>query len=270
MKESLWRVGAATAMAAAALTACGGGGGDGGGQTTPAPAPAPAPSPAPAPAPAPGASDSASACVNEADFNAGTVLDYDLRSTPTGGNPTTGRLVVTTGAREAFAGANPVAMNQTTYSGSNALPVATIFKDLIDGNVVRYGQRSGTGNSTVTTTEAPAVSIPLEMQPGQTIKLTRRSTSVSSASTSAVDVTEDLTYVGRETLQSPVGTFSTCRFSSVTTTTPDQGSAFVTSATTWIAAEGPYRGQMLKTYVPAEGNRVETTSEVTRMTYTPQ
>lgn len=262
MRESLWRVGAATAMAAAALAACGGGSGDGGGQTTPAPTPAPAP--------APGTSESASACVNEADFNPGTVLDYDLRSTPTGGNPTTGRLVVTTGPREAFAGANPVAFGQTMYNGANALPVATIFKDLIDGNVVRYGQRTGTGSSTVTTTEAPAVTIPRAMQPGQTVKLTRRSTSVSSASTTSLNVTEDLTYIGRETLQSPVGTFSTCRFASVITTTPDQGSAFVTSATTWIAAEGPYRGQMLKTYVPTEGNRVETTSEVTRMTYTPQ
>ena len=103
------------------------------------------------------------------------------------------------------------------------------------------------------------------MQPGQvargTYKLTR--TVVARANNQTVsysaDVTRELTYQGRETFRSAVGTYDACKFTQKQVTASQDG---VTTAniTIYVAAEGPYRGQQLKV----------DTSEATRMAYAPK
>lgn len=270
---------AATAAAAAlALAACGGGGdGDSAAPVgnapapapapAPTPAPAPAPTPAPSPAPAPAPSESSAACTNEADFRAGTVLDYDTRNTTPGVPTSTTHTTFTTDQRQPFAGVNPVTILATFYDVNN-VPFASspIFKDLIDGNTLLYG----TIASGVTTTYEPPLSIPVSLPLAQAVDRAYQARVVSAGVTTFFAVTQSITYEGRETLQTPVGTFNTCRVLAIITTTSNGGAPVLVSGRSWIAAEGPYRGQRLKYVGQPTANTPEFTDDVTRMSYLPK
>ncbi len=286
MKKSPWAVHAIATAVTTMLAACGGGGDNGSGFTgfpiaaAPAPAPAPAPSPAPSPAPAPAptpappSADSSAPCFNEADLHAGTVLDVVESATPDGASTpgTSSRFTRTTGARTAFAGANPVAVDNTIY-GATGQPIdgGPSFMDLVNGLVLNYGARSADGTST--TVNTPPAGFPVDMTPGQTASDNYTSTtSLSGGASVETDYTNSFTYVGRETLQIGLGTFNVCHFSATTSgktggTTP---TTFTATSDTWTAVDGPYRGQALKGYVHAQGSTPGSTTEVTQITYSPQ
>ena len=85
--------------------------------------------------------------------------------------------------------------------------------------------------------------------------------------------TDNLTYNGRETLQTVLGTFKTCKFTEATVTTMVlfEGAAPTTGTTTtqsWVAAEGPYLGQTLRSISNGSSGPEETTDLIS-MTYTP-
>lgn len=249
---------------AVALAACGDGGPPGAAATPPA---SPASAPSPAPAPAAAIADS-SACTNEADFNAGTQLTYDLQQTSPGQPTSTTHHGVTTGKRQPFAGATPVAFEQIFYdAGKKPFATATILRDLVDGKMVRYGETHGSGGTRVTSTYAPAPAIPVAMQPDQTVTVTYRVETVSAGGKVTMDVTEALTYQGREKLSTALGTFDTCRFVLASTTAMGKAPDIKVNVTSWIAAEGPFRGQRLKSFVPATGGRPASTSVVAQMSY---
>ena len=254
---------------AVALAACGDGGPPVAAATPPA-SPASAPSPAPALAPAAAIADS-SACTNEADFNAGTQLTYDLQQTSPGQPTGTTHHGVTTGKRQAFAGATPVAFEQTFYdAGKKPFATATIFRDVVGGKMVRYGDTHGSGGTRVTSTYAPAPAIPVAMQADQTVTVAYQVETVSAGSKVTMDVTEALTYQGREKLSTALGKFDTCRFVLASTTAVGKAPEIKVNVTSWIAAEGPFRGQRLKSFVAATGGRPESTSVVTQMSYVPK
>ena len=218
-----------------------------------------------------GTSGTSADCSNAADFHVGTAVDYDIRTTVSGSPITTGRTVTTTSARQSFAGANPLALVSTTYGANgNVAGSVPVFEDLVDGNVILYGSRIDTSSGTLTTTFEPPLSTPIATPLGQTLVRNYRIRTTSSAGTvNATDVTESRTYAARETLTTPIGTFSACRYDAVTTSTV-ASSASVVTGSTWFAAEGPYRGQLLKFVVIGTGGTAGSTSDVTRMTYTPK
>lgn len=258
--------------AAVWLTACGDSGTGGRDAGTPPVAATTSPAAAsPAPSPAAIAAADSSACTNEADFNAGTQLTYDLQQTSPGRPTGTTHHGVTTGKRQSFGGATPVAFEQTFYdAGKKPFATATILRDLVDGKMVRYGETHGGGGTRATSTHTPVPAIPVSMQPGQTVTLAYRVETVSPGAKVAMDVTEALTYQGREKLSTALGTFDTCRFVLASTTTVGKSPDITVDVTSWIAAEGPFRGQRLKAFVPATGGRPESTDVVTQMSYAPK
>ena len=288
MNRNPWAIGAGIASIAAVMVACGGGGGGNGGGGFPilpaAPAPEPAPSsspppppPAPAPAPASASATNSAPCTNEADFHAGTARDYEERTTISGQSPTVGRTVETVGERKSFAGVTPVTVKVEPYdTAGNPSPAAENYHDLVNGNVVSYGSIAQVATQVITVTFDPPVGGPVDMQPGQVasgstkIKTVAISTADGSKIESEYPVSRDLTYVGRETLQTEMGAFNACKFTNRQTTGTGETSS-VTTFTTWVAAEGAYRGQLLKIHTrPEGGSRPEFTTERIKMTYTPK
>jgi len=193
--------------------------------------------------------------------------------------------------REAFAGANPISANveSSTVRIMRSLQstVKKEYKDLVGGNILLYG-KSTTYTQTidpdfaatlppgfptdklilVSQTYEPPFSFPVDMKPGQVAsqKSTVTKTKVVDGRTdpaTSFPATGELTYAGREKLETPLGTFDTCKLSLKITV---GASAISTDATRefWLAAEGPYRGQLLK------GGDTKSSWLVKKMTYSPK
>ncbi|MGJ7614721.1 MULTISPECIES: hypothetical protein [unclassified Variovorax] len=274
----------AIAAAAAFISACGGGGGGPEGFATLPVSPAPE-------QPAPAVVDSSAPCFNEADFREGTLLEFD--AVKPGADPATAsfhRKTVTEG-REAFAGANPVAFNVASETVDSAQyrqsTVKKEYKDFANGNILLYGKSATykntidpkvaaafpsvfpSGNASyVTQTYEPPFSFPVDIKSGQVVK---QQTSVSkkevlngrSGATTSLQANAELTYIGREKLETAMGTFDTCKLSLKMTI----GGSVLTKEFAnefWVAAEGPYRGQFLKGLDP------KAPMVVTKMTYSPK
>lgn len=274
----------AIAAAAAVISACGGGGGGPEGFATLPVSPT-------TEQPAAAVVDSSAPCFNEADFREGTLLEFDAAKP--GANSATAsfhRKTVTEG-REAFAGANPVAFNVASETVSSPhfqqSTVKKEYKDFANGNILLYG-KSATHKQTadpkiatslpagfaseqvsvVSQTYEPPFSFPVDMKAGQVVK---QQTSVSKkevfngreGTTTSLQANAELTYIGREKLETAVGTFDTCKLSLKITI----GGSVLTKEFAnefWVAAEGPYRGQFLKGLDP------KAPMVVTKMTYSPQ
>jgi hypothetical protein len=267
MKKNPWAISAVTAAAAvtATLLACGGGGGSGDGSPILPIAPAPESAP---PASPPASETSSAPCTNEADFHAGTVRDYEDRTTISGQSPTVNRTIETVGERKSFADATPVAFSvQFHDTAGNPSSIAEHYHDLVNGNAILYGS---TGQIATVTYEPP-VTRSVDMQPGQVASGSYRIKTVVAVSGvgSEYPMSQDLTFLGRENMQTEMGAFNVCKFTTKQTMgTGDTAS--VTTLTTWVAAEGPYRGQLLKTHIRPEDSRPEQTIERIKMTYTPK
>ena len=250
-------------------------------------APAPAPQP---PAPAPVADNSAP-CFNEADFREGTMVEFEAAKlgSDTASEPFHRKSV--TEGREAFAGANPISVNveSSTVRIMRALQstVKKEYKDLVGANILLYG-KSTTYKQTIDPEVAssfgagfpldkvifvsqiyePPFSFPVDMKPGQVASQKSSITKTTviddrSDSATSIPATGELTYVGREKLETPLGTFDTCKLSLKITV----GASVITKDATrefWLAAEGPYRGQLLK------GGDTKSSTLVTKMTYSPK
>ena len=225
-------------IVATTLAACGGGGN--GGEL-------PSPGLPTASAPPPPASAKTSAdCFNEADFHEGTVLEVRRGASSLTG-PTIQTKVVT-GARESFAQATPIAFLRSSpdIPSSNGETSKT-YRDIIGGKVVDYGS---IGKSSVTDyvdsvwTNVPPIAMPVAFKEGETVRVDYALTiEPSNGQPSArTPTTVSQTYLGREIIQTPVGTFDTCKLLIVT---QSEGSP-TTKEQRWIAAEGPFRGQELK------------------------
>lgn len=272
----------AIAATVAVISACGGGGGGGFPvfPITPPPVPAPAP-----------IADGLAPCFNEADFREGTLLEFEAAKP--GSDPATAsfqRKSVTEG-REAFGGANPVAFNVDSQTVSAPQYQRSMnkkeYKDLVNGSILLYGKAS-TEKTTITPLPGapfpadfpleqvfsvsqvytPPFSFPIDMKPGQVASQqssVKKTTIFNGRSdpTISLPATGELTYHGREKLETPMGTFDTCKLSLKITV----GASPISKEATkefWLAAEGPYRGQLLKGVDP------KSPMVVTKMTYSPK
>lgn len=279
----------AIATAAVAISACGGGGGGGGGFPILPIAPTPAPAPASQP-PAPVADNSAP-CFNEADFREGTTVEFEGAKPGAGAEPASFHRKSVTEGREVFGGANPIAFNVESQTvrimRATQTTVKKEYKDLVGGNILLYGKSTAYTQTidpelvaslpvgfprdqatTFSQTFEPPFSFPVDMKPGQVVSQkssVTKSTVFNGRSESATSIpaTGELTYQGREKLETPLGTFDTCKLSLKITV----GASVISKDTTqelWLAAEGPYRGQLLK------GSDAKSTKLVTKMTYSPK
>jgi hypothetical protein len=196
-----------------------------------------------------------------------------------------------TEGREAFGGANPVAFNVASetvnYPYVQQSTVKKEYKDLVNGSVLLYGKSTTYKSKTEWPPGTPApsdfrsenasydsqvytppFSFPIDMKPGQVASqqssVTKTSTFNSySYPTISLPASAELTYHGREKLETPMGTFDTCKLSLKITV----GASPISKEATkefWLAAEGPYRGQLLKGVDP------KSPMVVTKMTYSPK
>lgn len=209
------------------------------------------------------ADQSSEACTNAADVLPGTQLEVKHR-TIEGGVTNLSSQVEITGSRTRFADANPLTRRvQLTLEGGAVLPPGVGYHDIVDGNKIAYGADPIEGQPTQIMYVPPLVT-PVSMVPGQTI--TQEYDVVQQNVT--IPSFQQIVYVGRERIETPVGTFESCHFSSLggerggdDTTLPRHD--------VWIAAEGPYRGQNLKSRTRAMGNRPEVLVEAISMDYRP-
>ncbi|MFQ6556311.1 hypothetical protein Q7F05_10180 [Pseudomonas sp. Lb2C1-1] len=209
---------------------------------------------------------SSAACTNEADFQAGTVVEYESRDNL---SSAISRGKTEALGREAFAGANPVASAHTSFLNNVPFFLTTTFAEIKDGRLIRYGDRHGAGASLVTTTYQPPASTSIDLQPGQTVTVSYTTKAVSAGATIEFDVVEKLTYNGRETIKTALGTFDTCKFTNEIST----GSASATQpknvvvVQNWFPAEGPYRGQSIRSVTPPANGVAQRITEVVKMQY---
>lgn len=212
---------------------------------------------------------SSGACTNEADFQVGTVVESESRDNATS---ITGRNKTETLDREAFAGANPVASLHTSYldnSNNSQTYLTTTFAEIKGDRLIRYGDRHGAGASLVTSTYNPPPSVPIDLQPGQTVSVSYKNKAVSAGATVEFDVSEKLTYNGRETIETALGTFNTCKFTNEISTESAsmKQPKRVMIVQNWFPAQGPYRGQSIKSVSSAADGAPERISEVIKLQY---
>jgi hypothetical protein len=282
----------AIAAAAVAISACGGGGDSGGGlPLMPTSDSAPQAAPTTEPVQPTPALDSSAPCFNEADFREGTVVDIHAVKTETSPASSSFRRLSVTGGREAFAGANPIAFSvesvKVKLPQSQQTTIHKEHKDLVDGNVLLYGKSKttkhtldpklapllapGTEMETVVYDSqvfSPPFAFPVDMKAGQVVSQGSSITKTTIVNgrgnpSTSLPATGELTYHGREQLETPLGTFNTCKFTSKITI----GASMITKNSTnvfWVASDGPYRGQMLK------GTDPKAPMLVTQMTYSPK
>lgn len=193
--------------------------------------------------------------------------------------------------REAFAGASPVAFNVDSETFSSAYyqrnTVKKEYKDLVNGNVLLYGKAStekmkitlppntpipsgfiADQTFSVSQVFAPPFSFPIDMKSGQVASQTSSVTKTKTFNGKndpavSLPATGELTYHGRENIETPLGKFNTCKFSLKIAV----GASVLSKEATqemWLAADGPYRGQLLK------GINPKSPMVVTKMTYTPK
>lgn len=204
---------------------------------SPAPAPAPTPSPSPAPAPSTGAG-SASECFNIAWYTPGTtaVLDYAITGAATGS--TRSNMTVSggktfngqSGLLEFFQDQTTTYTAPATLSSAGTIPTQSRFYFSENGSVeTEYGgtistsaSMAGLSISTNTTvTYNPAVNdrrftLAVGGSSTWTTALTTTSTTnFGSVPATTANESTTVTYVGQESITIPAGTFTSCRFTVV-------------------------------------------------------
>jgi len=212
-----------------------------------------------------GATASSAPCTNEADFQAGTVVDYESRDNL---SSVTSRSKTETLGRQDFAGTHPIASLHTTFMNNSPVFLTTTFAQIKDGQLIRYGDQHGAGASLTTTLYNPPPATPLDLQPGQTVTVSYKSQVVASGATLGFEVTEKLTYNGRETIKTPLGTFETCRFTNEISSGPASGKEpqQKVMVQNWFPVEGPYHGQSIRSVSPGPEGK-ERIVEVVKMRY---
>ena len=218
-----------TLLLAAGLTACGGSDEPSSPAPAPTPIPSPAPNPGPAPTPAPASADS-SACFNDAMAAPGARWKVIYRERGLGGD-VDGiiRLTELVGSKTF----NAQAANEyrlTTSQVGKPTAAQLSYSQLNSDNYVQLGWRLPNG------TEAylePGWTTPRVLQPGESVT-SSYITRMSDGSAPPISSRVTTTYLGREALTLPAGTFETCKTRFV-----DQTGA---TSMTWTIAAGAHRG----------------------------
>lgn len=143
-----------------------------------------------------------------------------------------------------------------------------------NGSLKEYGYYGGKPPVMVSKTISPPKVVPVSMDAGQTIRqkysVTLERSNPSGPSQEVWDAEESRTYIGRETVKTPLGSFASCRFQIKEKLNASGGAAssYSEERNVWIAASGPYRGLVLKTdtvYYPSSGESSTTSKEVVKV-----
>ena len=230
-RNDLNRFGTLTLLSlAVSITACGGGDSEATGAPSAGPAPAPGAAPAPpAPTPAPAPTGDSSACWNDAMSTPGSSWKVTYRER---GLSSVDGIVVTTQTlgSKLFNGQPATESRITTATPGKPAEVQLSYASLTGQDYRQLGWRLANGSEVFL---EPAWITPRAMQPGQSSTSTY-STRFANGSSPTATTTTTTTYLGRETITVPIGTFETCKVRFV-----DQGGG---TSHTWTVASGPYRG----------------------------
>ena len=230
-RNDLNRFGTLTLLSlAVSITACGGGDSEATGAPSAGPAPAPGAAPAPpAPTPAPAPTGDSSACWNDAMSTPGSSWKVTYRER---GLSSVDGIVVTTQTlgSKLFNGQPATESRITTAVPGKPAEVQLSYASLTGQDYRQLGWRLANGSEVFL---EPAWITPRAMQPGQSSTSTY-STRFANGSSPTATTTTTTTYLGRETITVPIGTFETCKVRFV-----DQGGG---TSHTWTVASGPYRG----------------------------
>ena len=215
---------------AVAIAACGGGDSEATGAPSAGPAPAPGAAPAPpAPTPAPAPTGDSSACWNDAMSTPGSSWKVTYRER--GLSSVDGIVVTTQTLGSKLFNVQPSTESRiTTAVPGKPAEVQLSYASLTGQDYRQLGWRLANGSEVFL---EPAWITPRAMQPGQSSTSTY-STRFANGSSPTSTTTTTTTYLGRETITGPAGTFETCKVRFV-----DQGGG---TSHTWTVASGPYRG----------------------------
>lgn len=222
---------AACLFSAAILSACGGGGGDD----------------------PPKQADS-EACFNKGLYTAGSAIEY----TSVDGNGKTWDNRMSVNADPQYP-----SRVQVATSVSRSASVYSVESDVLleHGGLDQYsGQYFD-----------PPLRYPIRMQAGDTSNQSTVAQTYSSVGLEATaDITSQKTYVGRETIDTKMGKFETCKFETriryASRATP--AVTRVQTQTAWLAASSPYRGFVLKSEMTSQtdgGAISKSQNEVTKI-----
>ena len=230
-RNDLNRFGTLTLLSlAVSITACGGGDSEATGAPSAGPAPAPGAAPAPpAPTPAPAPTGDSSACWNDAMSTPGSSWKVTYRER--GLSSVDGIVVTTQTLGSKLFNVQPSTESRiTTAVPGKPAEVQLSYASLTGQDYRQLGWRLANGSEVFL---EPAWITPRAMQPGQSSTSTY-STRFANGSSPTATTTTTTTYLGRETITVPIGTFETCKVRFV-----DQGGG---TSHTWTVASGPYRG----------------------------
>ena len=230
-RNDLNRFGTLTLLSlAVSITACGGGDSEATGAPSAGPAPAPGAAPAPpAPTPAPAPTGDSSACWNDAMSTPGSSWKVTYRER--GLSSVDGIVVTTQTLGSKLFNVQPSTESRiTTAVPGKPDDVQLSYASLTGQDYRQLGWRLANGSDVYI---EPAWVTPRVMQPGQSSTSTY-STRFANGSSPTATTTTTTTYLGRETITVPIGTFETCKVRFV-----DQGGG---TSHTWTVASGPYRG----------------------------
>ena len=230
-RNDLNRFGTLTLLSlAVSIAACGGGDSEATGAPSAGPAPAPGAAPAPpAPTPAPAPTGDSSACWNDAMSTPGSSWKVTYRER--GLSSVDGIVVTTQTLGSKLFNVQPSTESRiTTAVPGKPAEVQLSYASLTGQDYRQLGWRLANGSEVFL---EPAWITPRAMQPGQSSTSTY-STRFANGSSPTATTTTTTTYLGRETITVPIGTFETCKVRFV-----DQGGG---TSHTWTVASGPYRG----------------------------
>ncbi|MDQ0586202.1 Ig-like domain-containing protein [Variovorax paradoxus] len=207
---------------------------------------------------------SSAACFNEGFFRTGTTMDLEHTVSGDGATPPRRTVRTVTGPKE-FNGAATIETKSDFYGDDGSFATTTMdYNAIQDGFMLFYGMTS----SNVRQISVPPKKQPIAMEPGQTFDFTYTTKNEYADRVEEATTTTSYTYVGRETLQSAVGTFAACKFTShgVNTVVTPAPMTQTFDLVIWVAAEGPYRGFALRTEAVGQYPNAPTTRQVVQPT----
>ncbi|MFC3693288.1 hypothetical protein [Chenggangzhangella methanolivorans] len=122
--------------------------------------------------------------------------------------------------------------------------VSNTYVRVTKSALVFYGYANGSSRTVVT----PPSKTPTNLEEGETFKQTvTYKTFFGNGSTAGSKWKSAITFLGIETIKTPLGKFAACKFETKSSSKiTDVSAADASVETSWVAAEGPYRGFGLK------------------------
>ena len=208
--------------------------------------------------------DTSIACFNAGFLNTGSTVDYDEKISGDASIPQR-RYVLEVLGPERFHGVDAVETRIASYTGDGKVTSRDFrYERLIGGFLVSYGS-AGRG---WTRQSRPPLQIPVALARGDTYKAKFELVTFESNGQKLFESGKfETQFKGFEILFSKLGKVKTCRFENVYSA-KSEVRTLVTRSIEWVAAEGKYRGFLLKSKTSAkfsDGGTHNQRNEVTKI-----